>query len=283
MNGVQSVGIADGNMNIPDEQQVYNNTGESFNKVLDKNTVRTLEDIFREVSEEYEVPVSLLKAVAQAESDFDVNAVSSCGASGIMQLMPETAKGLGVEDVFDPEQNITGGAKMLAYLLVDYDGDTTLALAAYNAGSGAVAKYGGVPPYEETRNYIKRINSILDGGLEADLSYIAVNGSDKTAAGIRGPVQSNVKRSVQTVSVNGKDIPFRAANDSDNDDSIFPYEAYLRFVEIYMRLLGITIGGDDREEQYKNRDTVQLSEQQTLYELERARMNNSVRALVQNK
>ena len=61
---------------------------------------------------------------------------------------------------------------MLAYLLDDYDGDTTLALAAYNAGSGAVAKYGGVPPYEETRNYIRRINDILDGGLEKDLSYI---------------------------------------------------------------------------------------------------------------
>lgn len=282
MYSVQSVGMPDGNMYVADDAAVYNNTDEAFDKVFDRSTAsRTLEDIFRDVSEEYDVPLSLLKAVAQAESGFDTNAVSSCGASGIMQLMPETAKGLGVEDVFDPEQNITGGAKMLAYLLVDYGGDTTLALAAYNAGSGAVSKYGGVPPYEETRNYIKKINNILEGGLEADLSYIAVNGSSKTDAAANAPERILRGKKQQTVSVHGRDIPVRLAENGDDD--IFPYEAYLRFVEIYMKLLGTTISNDDEEQQVKDKDALQISEQQTLYELERAKTGSLVRALVQNK
>lgn len=128
----------------------------------------TLDDIFNRVAREYDVDVSLLKAVAQAESAFDTNAVSGCGAMGIMQLMPATAESLGVEDPFDAQQNITGGAKMLAYLLDDYNGNVTLALAAYNAGSGSVQKYGGVPPYQETLNYIRKINDILGGALEQD-------------------------------------------------------------------------------------------------------------------
>ena len=132
MNILQAVNAADKTaMQSQNAAGMTDNAEETFDSVIDKKT-RTLEDIFQDVAKEYEVPVDLLKAVAQAESGFDANAVSSCGASGIMQLMPKTAEGLGVEDVFDPEQNITGGAKMLAYLLDDYDGDTTLALAAYN-------------------------------------------------------------------------------------------------------------------------------------------------------
>ncbi len=285
MSKVQSVSAPDGSTYITgDAAAVYNNSGETFDEVLDKNTgARTLEDIFKDVSEEYDVPLPLLKAVAQAESGFDTNAVSSCGASGIMQLMPKTAEGLGVEDVFDPEQNITGGAKMLAYLLDDYNGDTTLALAAYNAGIGAVAKYGGVPPYEETRNYIKKINDILEGGLEADLSYIAVNNSDKTA-------QKNAQRPAQTVSVHGNDIPVRISSDTTVSDDIFSYDDYLRFVEIYMKMLGTTIGEITEEEnsgktaQNATGDTVKtVSEQQTLYELERIKMSNRAGVLFQNK
>lgn len=128
----------------------------------------SLDDIFAEVADEYGVNLNLLKAVAKAESDFDTEAVSWCGAQGIMQLMPTTAESLGVEDPFDARQNITGGAKMLAYLLDDYNGNVSLALAAYNAGSGAVSRYGGVPPYNETLRYIDRINDILGGVLSND-------------------------------------------------------------------------------------------------------------------
>lgn len=104
---------------------------------------------------------NLVRAVITAESGGDPNSVSPKGAMGLMQLMPETARGYGVQDPFDPEQNIAGGTRMLAEKLKQYDGDLALALAAYNAGSGNVRKYGGVPPFRETQNYIQRIFSML--------------------------------------------------------------------------------------------------------------------------
>ncbi len=121
-----------------------------------------LESVFRRAAEKYQVPLSLLKAVAKAESDFNVKAVSRCGAQGVMQLMPETASALGVSDAFDAEQNIFGGAKYLAQKLEQYGGDINLTLAAYNAGSGNVKKYGGVPPFKETRNYIDKVTSYME-------------------------------------------------------------------------------------------------------------------------
>lgn len=121
-----------------------------------------LDDIFERASQTYGVPDNLLKAVAKAESGFQADAVSSCGAQGIMQLMPSTAKSLGVTDSFDPEQNIMGGAKFLGSLLGKY-GDAKLALAAYNAGSGNVEKYGGVPPFRETQNYVEKVLTYAGG------------------------------------------------------------------------------------------------------------------------
>lgn len=118
--------------------------------------------IFEAASEKYQVPIALLKAVAKAESDFNPNVVSSSGAMGVMQLMPETAKGLGVSEPFDVEQNIMGGARYLADKLAMYDGNVELALAAYNAGSGNVKKYGGVPPFTETQNYIKKVLAYME-------------------------------------------------------------------------------------------------------------------------
>ncbi len=103
------------------------------------------------------VDAALLRAVIHAESGFNAGALSYKGAQGLMQLMPGTASELGVADAFDPAQNISGGARYLAALLHDYHGDVKLAAAAYNAGAGAVTKYGGVPPYAETRVYVKRV------------------------------------------------------------------------------------------------------------------------------
>ena len=165
---VDSVNMLDGNVYLVSQGDNIKPAGATdFDNVINNisSGSESLDDIFNEVSNEYGVNVNLLKAVAKAESDFDTEAVSYCGAQGIMQLMPTTAESLGVEDPFDARQNITGGAKMLAYLLDDYNGNVTLALAAYNAGSGAVSRYGGVPPYNETLRYIDRVNDILGGVL----------------------------------------------------------------------------------------------------------------------
>lgn len=107
------------------------------------------------------VAADLVKAVMQVESDFDHLAVSSKGAQGLMQLMPDTARRMGVSDPFDARQNIFGGVRYLRILLDMFGGDTRLALAAYNAGATAVQRYGGVPPYRETRNYLLRIQRLL--------------------------------------------------------------------------------------------------------------------------
>lgn len=116
-----------------------------------------LNKIFDEASSTYGVNVKLLKSIAKCESNFKASAVSSSGAVGIMQLMPSTASGLGVTDSYDEYQNIMGGAKYIAQLLAKYDGDTSLALAAYNAGPGNVDKYGGIPPFNETQNYVTKV------------------------------------------------------------------------------------------------------------------------------
>jgi soluble lytic murein transglycosylase-like protein len=116
-----------------------------------------IEGCLAQAAAEYRLPQALLRAVVRAESGFQVKAVSPAGAQGLMQLMPQTAKELGVEDPFDVAQNIDGGARYLRRMLDRFDGDVPRALAAYNAGPGAVERYQGVPPYTETRRYVARV------------------------------------------------------------------------------------------------------------------------------
>lgn len=169
INGVQK------NSHIPSQATQKSNSveGSSFKEILDSTRAKetSLEEIFKNASQTYGVPIQLLKAVGKVESNFNPNAVSSSGASGIMQLMPATARGLGVTDVFDAEQNINGGAKYLSQLLKRYDGDLSLTLAGYNAGPGNVAKYGGVPNFKETKNYITKVEQALnDDGQDIKLT-----------------------------------------------------------------------------------------------------------------
>ena len=154
------------------------------------------EAIFDEASRTYGVSKSLLLAVAKQESNYDPNSVSHAGAQGIMQLMPGTAKTLGVKNAFDPYENIMGGAKLLRDNIRSF-GSVPLALAAYNAGPGAVKKYGGVPPYKETQDYVKKIMADLGNksystsnyrykGLGENNAYGTALGSEKNGAGLYG-------------------------------------------------------------------------------------------------
>lgn len=110
----------------------------------------------------WQVDPALIKAVIANESGFDAHATSKVGAQGLMQLMPDTAASLGVRDAYDPSQNVAGGARYLKGLLDRFGGDTRRAVAAYNAGPGAVEKYGDVPPYAETQNYVQNVLASYD-------------------------------------------------------------------------------------------------------------------------
>lgn len=148
---------------------------EKANKTPAEKTI-DLDSIFAEASKKYGVSVDLLKAVAKAESNFNPEATSHCGAMGIMQLMPSTAQSLGVTDAYDPYQNIMGGAKLLSQLDKLYDGNIKLMLAGYNAGPGNVEKYGGVPPFEETQNYVVTVMRYLEQGVDTNGKTVTING-----------------------------------------------------------------------------------------------------------
>jgi|SRR5690554_3398110 len=118
---------------------------------------RKYDAYIQEASRLYHLPEEYIRAIVRVESDFTPNAVSRAGALGLMQLMPATARAMGVTDPFDPRQNILGGSRFLRVLANRFDGDLVLTTAAYNAGGGAVRKYSGVPPFAETQRYVRRV------------------------------------------------------------------------------------------------------------------------------
>lgn len=156
--------------NIPDAgdyRLVYAGKGtlihsRGFRRVYNGEFDHHIEDAARH----HLVSADLVRAVIQAESEFDVMAVSSKGARGLMQLMPFTARRFGVADPFDARQNIFGGVQYLRFLLDLFNGDVSLALAAYNSGENAVLRYRGIPPYRETRGYVQKIQELLGSGIE---------------------------------------------------------------------------------------------------------------------
>lgn len=214
--GIQ--GVVRGIQNNPITQSAKTSATGSFQSVLSAaasagNTVRKTaslpsraaqyESIFDEASRTYGVSKSLLLAVAKAESNFDTNSVSHAGAQGIMQLMPGTAKTLGVKNAFDPYENIMGGAKLLRDNIKSF-GSVPLALAAYNAGPGAVKKYGGVPPYKETQNYVKKIMADLGDSANRVMSHFSYKGNASAGGSLGtaiagGDLSSSLSQTLSTM------------------------------------------------------------------------------------
>lgn len=181
----------------------------------------SLDSIFRRASEKYNISYDFLVAVAKAESDFNTKCVSSAGAKGIMQLMPDECKEFGVTDPFDAEQNIMASAKLLKAHLKKFNGDFTLAAAAYNAGSGAVKKYGGVPPYTETQNYVKKIRQYMKEGVTVPDKKVKVSTEEKSSEGEGGSTVTDKDLEGITVSVG-----------TGEKAVTMTYGAYLKYLEL---------------------------------------------------
>jgi soluble lytic murein transglycosylase-like protein len=128
----------------------------SFKVYLPRNVTK-YDEYVREASKRFNIPVPLIRAVMAVESNFDPTAVSHAGAQGLMQLMPQTAEEMGVDDPFDPRKNILGGTRYLRVLANTFDGDLVLTLAGYNAGHRAVSRYMDIPPFAETQRYVRRV------------------------------------------------------------------------------------------------------------------------------
>lgn len=258
MNFVEHINLLDGNKYLV-ANTVSDNSDKvtvNFNDYLKKNSQDIkYEDIFNQVSAQTGVSAQLLKAVAQAESGCRSDAVSNCGAVGVMQLMPATAKAYGVTDPFDAYENISGGAKLLSDLLEKYNGNVTLSLAAYNAGSGNVSKYGGVPPFKETINYIDKINKLLSNALDNDRTTI--EGAQPTQGIFISDADDSVDWPDIQISQNILEKSLQPAAKSDN----FSYN------ELLLKRIYETIMAVDAEDQNKTGNTDVINDVVTAEEI----------------
>lgn len=152
--GAQFASIVD---SLSEKDRFSPKASQSSGAVGGKMDSQSVKPLIAEAAATHGVDPALIEAVVRQESAYDAGAKSGVGAEGLMQLMPATAKELGVENSMDARQNVMGGTKYLKQLLARFDGNMTKAIAGYNAGPGAVEKYGGVPPFSETQNYVKKV------------------------------------------------------------------------------------------------------------------------------
>lgn len=200
----------------------------------------SLSAIFQEAANTYGVPISLLTAMAKQESNFQADATSRSGAMGIMQLMPATASYFGVEDPYDPKENIMAGAKYISQLLDKYNGDTSLALAAYNAGSGNVSKYGGIPPFKETQNYVAKILGYMEEGVTLPDGSRTAAGTAASGSGADPASTGGISGAGTAAGGSGSLSAAEAGSSSPLEDLLdrfFSYNDYLRFLDLFLKNL----------------------------------------------
>lgn len=163
----------------------YSNWGASEASVLPSysRNKNAFDQLIRQAAQQHGVSEGLVKAIMHTESGFNINARSPVGAQGLMQLMPATARRFNVSNAYDPQQNIFGGVKYLSWLLKRFNGDTRLAIAAYNAGEGNVDKYGGIPPFRETQDYVRRVTSRLQNLYSSGLGTPLSDSNNNTPSG----------------------------------------------------------------------------------------------------
>lgn len=199
-------------------------TPENFNDILTKEisdnstSDLSLDEIFTQASKKYNVSCDLLKSIAYTESNFKTDVVSQAGAVGVMQLMPTTASYLGVTNSYDPYQNIMGGAKLISSLLDKYDQNVDLALAAYNAGSGNVDKYNGIPPFTETQNYVTKVKKYL---------------SNQPNSNIRQDLSNNLETVDKTDTAIETNIDFNELYSNNIQDKEFSINEYIAQMNLY--------------------------------------------------
>ena len=163
----------------------YSNWGASEASVLPSysRNKNAFDQLIRQAAQHHGVSEGLVKAIMHTESGFNIHARSPVGAQGLMQLMPATARRFNVSNAYDPQQNIFGGVKYLSWLLKRFNGDTRLAIAAYNAGEGNVDKYGGIPPFRETQDYVRRVTSRLQNLYSSGLGTPLSESNSNTPSG----------------------------------------------------------------------------------------------------
>lgn len=191
----------------------YSNWGSSEASVLPSysRNKNAFDPIIKQAASQHGISEGLIKAVMHTESGFNVNARSPVGAQGLMQLMPATARRFNVSNAFDPQQNIMAGAKYLSWLMKRFKGNTSLVLAGYNAGEGNVAKYGGIPPFKETQDYVRRVSSRY--------SNLYSNG-----------ISSSTSSSNDHHAENGKIIAQSSSNESSSSTSTSHYSAQRQII-----------------------------------------------------